>query len=248
MKLCGISLYNQGIAQFEQDLRKNADTGQLSLISTPNPEMCLEALKDPNFAQTLQACTFRIPDGFGLTLMSQLLGQGAVERVSGVDVLPIIAKIAAQKQWTLIMIGGNQPAGSNSCDKAAEVFKQQNPNLRITTFPEIPMQANDTPDVIAQTLSMSEPCVIMVGLGMNKQETWMTQQAATFPDVKIAIGCGGAFSMIAGTLPRAPRLMRQVGLEWLWRLILEPSRIKRIFHAVVIFPIRATLYALRNSQ
>ena len=76
----------------------------------------------------------------------------------------------------------------------------------------------------------------------------MQEQLRDYPDVRMAIGCGGAFAMLAGSLPRAPGWMQRVGLEWLWRLWLEPKRIGRILRAVFVFPVRALVYELGRKR
>ena len=73
-------------------------------------------------------------------------------------------------------------------------------------------------------------------MGAPKQEKWIAENLKKMPDVKLAIGVGGSFDFISGKVQRAPEFMRTLGFEWLWRLIIQPWRIKRIFNAVVVFP------------
>jgi N-acetylglucosaminyldiphosphoundecaprenol N-acetyl-beta-D-mannosaminyltransferase len=80
------------------------------------------------------------------------------------------------------------------------------------------------------------PAILFVALRAPKQEKWIAQNLAKIPSVKLAMGVGGAFNFISGRVKRAPRFLRLIGLEWLWRLICQPWRIKRIFKAVVVFP------------
>jgi N-acetylglucosaminyldiphosphoundecaprenol N-acetyl-beta-D-mannosaminyltransferase len=77
-----------------------------------------------------------------------------------------------------------------------------------------------------------------VAYGAPKQTIWIEQQRGTLSSVRIAVGVGGAFAMLSENLPRAPRLLRQANLEWLWRLYLEPGRLPRIVQATVQFPLR----------
>jgi N-acetylglucosaminyldiphosphoundecaprenol N-acetyl-beta-D-mannosaminyltransferase len=79
---------------------------------------------------------------------------------------------------------------------------------------------------------------VLVGLGAPKQERWIARHADAFPSARILIGVGGAFDMWAGRFRRAPRALHAIGLEWAWRLALEPSRLPRIVNAVVVFPLR----------
>jgi N-acetylglucosaminyldiphosphoundecaprenol N-acetyl-beta-D-mannosaminyltransferase len=88
-------------------------------------------------------------------------------------------------------------------------------------------------------LQRAEPAVVLVGLGAPKQERWIAQHADDVASARILIGVGGAFDMWAGRFRRAPRLMHRVGLEWAWRLALEPGRFPRIVRATIVFPFRA---------
>jgi N-acetylglucosaminyldiphosphoundecaprenol N-acetyl-beta-D-mannosaminyltransferase len=82
----------------------------------------------------------------------------------------------------------------------------------------------------------SLPDILFVAFGHGKQEKWIAAALPSLPAVRVAMGVGGAFDFIAGRVKRAPKLMRLAGLEWLWRLIREPWRIRRIWTAVVVFP------------
>ena len=81
------------------------------------------------------------------------------------------------------------------------------------------------------------PDILLIALGHGKQEKWIAAHLPELPSVKVAMGVGGAFDFIAGRVLRAPRILRRLGLEWLWRLILQPSRLPRIWRAVIKFPI-----------
>jgi N-acetylglucosaminyldiphosphoundecaprenol N-acetyl-beta-D-mannosaminyltransferase len=166
------------------------------------------------------------------------------ERISGSDLLPILARIASERGWKLVLLGNDEASNRG----AADALKRANPSLVTVSLPNAFIERSGAgwslPDSVAETLSMIGPCMVFVGLGMRKQEEWMNEHLRAFPDVKMAIGCGGAFAMIAGTLPRAPAWMRRFGLEWLWRLWLEPKRIGRIIRAVIVFPIRAIVYEI----
>ncbi|MEK7627477.1 MAG: WecB/TagA/CpsF family glycosyltransferase [Patescibacteria group bacterium] len=80
------------------------------------------------------------------------------------------------------------------------------------------------------------PDILFVAFGAPRQEQWICDNLPLLPSVKLAIGVGGAIDMISGKLPRAPKIIRKMGAEWLWRFCLEPRRAKRIFNAVAVFP------------
>ncbi|MGA9162704.1 MAG: WecB/TagA/CpsF family glycosyltransferase, partial [Actinomycetota bacterium] len=96
-------------------------------------------------------------------------------------------------------------------------------------------------DAVAEAIRSASPTVVLVGLGAPKQERWIDRHADAFPSVRIMTGVGGAFDMWAGSKRRAPRAFRTLGLEWLWRLALEPRRWPRIVRATVAFPVLALM-------
>ena len=117
---------------------------------------------------------------------------------------------------------------------AANLLQKSIPNLKIAgTSSKDP---ND-PNVIYD-IRESGADIVLVAYGPPKQEIWIAKNKEK-TGAKILVGVGGTFDMIAGVLPRAPKLMRALHLEWLWRLILQPSRIGRIWSAVVVFPLKA---------
>src|SRR3989338_5352072 len=90
--------------------------------------------------------------------------------------------------------------------------------------------------VIIEHINAVKPEILFVALGHGRQEKWIYENFEKLPSVKLAMGVGGAFDFFAGRIRRAPKLLRSVGLEWLWRLILEPRRYGRILNAVLVFP------------
>jgi N-acetylglucosaminyldiphosphoundecaprenol N-acetyl-beta-D-mannosaminyltransferase len=84
---------------------------------------------------------------------------------------------------------------------------------------------------------MASPDILFVALGAPKQERWIFENLNKLESVKLAMGVGGAFDFLSGKTKRAPLWMRKIGLEWFWRLIIEPRRVKRIIDAVIVFPV-----------
>jgi len=92
---------------------------------------------------------------------------------------------------------------------------------------------------LLERIRAAAPTIVLVGLGAPKQERWIVRHAADFPSARVMMGVGGAFDMWAGRLPRAPGLLHRLGLEWAWRLALEPHRLRRITRATLVFPFLA---------
>ena len=107
---------------------------------------------------------------------------------------------------------------------------------------------NDEEDrQLSSILDRTRPAIVLVSFGYFKQECWISSRLLQFPSVRVYMGVGGALDFFARNIKRSPLWLRAMGLEWLWRLIMEPFRIRRIFTAVVVFPIlllKDTLYRI----
>ena len=88
---------------------------------------------------------------------------------------------------------------------------------------------------LIRRINNAQPEILFVALGAPKQEIWIYENLKKMPSVKLAMGVGGSFDFISGRIKRAPLIFQRLGLEWLWRLILEPRRIKRIYNATAKF-------------
>ncbi|MCE9643498.1 MAG: WecB/TagA/CpsF family glycosyltransferase [Candidatus Andersenbacteria bacterium] len=208
----------------------------LTHIITLNAEMIVLAQKDNVFKTAIQHAELIIPDSAGIlwarqyarsktSLLSFFLTKE--QPLTGVDSIFLICENLAQQHGIAYLIGGEE----SDKNKTAEILKEKYQNLEV-----IPLD-----DSFLETTSyelQTNPAAIFVALGAPKQTLWVEGRRTQLEQagIRIAIGVGGAFAMISGRLPRAPKWMRTAHLEWLWRLILEPKRIARIWNAVVIFP------------
>ncbi len=196
------------------------------------------------FGEILSKADMGIIDGFGLWIILKLKGIKEVERFSGVDVVYELGKLCQKNHKKIMMIGGKPGVAAS----ARDAFRKLYPHLQIDSYigPNISYKLShvhpyaESDDEVITEIHAKNPDVLIVGLGAVKQEQWLANHRLDLPQVKIMIGVGGALDMIAGVFPRAPRVMRHIGLEWLWRLLLEPSRALRIFRAVIMFPIIAS--------
>ena len=226
---------------FEQD-------GQ-HIIFTPNPEFILLSEKNPEFKTMLNRADVNIPDGVGLRFaVAALTDDYLRNRYTGVDLLSDLASECAKQHKRLLLLGGQK----GSAFTAAEQLRKKYPALDVTDCDPGYLSGGigDVSFSQKQVREVNEmkPDVLAVALGQGKQEQFILQHLSRIPSVKIAVGVGGSFESIAGTKKRAPKRMRQMGLEWVWRLVIEPSRIKRIFTAFPGFPIRVAWSTIRHRR
>jgi N-acetylglucosaminyldiphosphoundecaprenol N-acetyl-beta-D-mannosaminyltransferase len=168
------------------------------------------------------------------------------ERVSGTDMVPEIAKLARENKLKIALLGGlNQFA----IDKAANVIREWGNEVVYASHgvPKTQWENKEFHGRIINELRAASPEIVFVALGHPKQEQWIDQYRNLLPTIRLFIGCGGALDFVAGVAKRAPTWMRKIGLEWLWRLAIEPKRIKRIFNAVIVFPFTVLYVSLRKK-
>lgn len=219
------------------------------VVTTPNPEMIVDAQKHPRFRAALAAADLAVPDGFGLKLFAPIAGGKIPERVTGVDVMQDICTIAASRGLRVFLLGGAEGVAAS----AASALTRLHPNLRIVGAESGGAVRRLDDGRISMSLATGRvreaaPEVLFVAFGHGKQEEWIVSHLPELPSVKLAVGIGGAFDFLAGRVRRAPRFFRRLGLEWLWRLALEPRRLPRIWNALVVFPMLIIREKLRTIR
>ncbi len=218
--------------------------GKKCLVTTPNPEMLVEATRNPSFRTVLQSATLALPDGYGLLLVSRMMGKRIPHRVTGTDTM--IALCGLSPSPKIFLLG----AAEGVAAAAARVLCVRHPHLQIVgTFSGSPEPANDT--AITHRINASGATLLFVAFGAPTQELWIARNLPRLTSVRVAMGVGGAFDFVAGKRRRAPVFVQSLHLEWLWRLLQEPSRVLRIWRAVIVFPMlvltedRRSLYRRR---
>lgn len=209
------------------------------LIFTPNPEFLLLARQDAQFAALINQSDLSLPDGVGVQFASfATAGKHLPHRQTGTDTLLLLARLCEEHKKRLLLLGG----GDKTATDAACVLQKQYTGLDVVAFDPGFLTGNflslSIPAFLVKKIQNLKPDIMAVALGQGKQERFLIEMSSQLPTVKIGIGVGGALDMISGRLRRAPVWMRRSGLEWLWRVIIEPKRIRRTFRAAVIFPIR----------
>jgi N-acetylglucosaminyldiphosphoundecaprenol N-acetyl-beta-D-mannosaminyltransferase len=230
--LLGIPLFAGTRDEAIELIHTSLDNHERCVIATPNPEMLVDASRDPEFANILQVTQLRIPDGFGLILVSRLMGQHIPERITGTDFMKDLLEIAAKRNLRVYFLG----AQGDTAAKAAHKLQEKIPHWTLAEA-ESGGTATSTPNPeLITRINATQPDIIFVAWGHPIQERWLAQALPQLPSIKIAMGVGGAFDFYAGTIRRAPKIIQRLGFEWLWRLAHQPSRIKRIIKALIVFP------------
>lgn len=204
--------------------------GRQHYIVTPNPEMAVAAQKDKEFLGILNKAGLSVPDGFGLILASLYLRRPISERIPGVDLMLDICQLAEQKSYSVFLLAAKE--GLSAPEETREVLTKKFSHLQVSGDV---LEKDGQEKNIIEKINLEKPEILFVALGAGRQEKIIAENLQKMPSVKIAMGVGGAFDFIAGKIKRAPRLLRKIGLEWLWRLFMQPWRWRRILTATIKF-------------
>lgn len=215
-------------------------TGGAGIIVTPNSEIVVNAGKDRELMDIIKSADLVIPDGIGLVYGSRLLGQPLKERVTGIDFLWRILDFLGREQGSVFLLGSKP--GSRDLPSVAELAGQK----MVEAFPGLRVAGTyhgyfneDEEESVVNIIKESQADFLCVALGSPKQEKFMARYKDEL-GVKVAIGVGGSLDVWAGTVKRAPAFYQNHGLEWLYRLIQQPARYKRM-GALPIFMIKVLL-------
>lgn len=204
---------------------------------TPNPELVMAARKDPDYAGKLSGADLVLPDGIGVIYAAKILGRPLKGRAPGVDFAQGLMEKLARTGEKLYLLGAKPGVAELAADKLRERY----PGLRICGVHDGYFQDDAA---AAEAVKEAGAHVVFVCLGAPKQENWMAQYGPQ-SGVRLAVGLGGSLDVFAGTVRRAPEKWQKLGLEWLYRLIKEPSRIGRMAK-LPLFLVQAVWARLRG--
>lgn len=189
-------------------------------VVTPNPEIVMRARDDAGFRAAIEGAALVLPDGVGIVRGAAMLGTPVPEKVPGIDFASNVMERLAQRGGSVFLFG----AKPGVAEKAGDTLAAAHPGLVIAGTAD-GYFTDDAP--ILERIRVSEPDLLLVCLGAPKQELWMQNHAHALP-VGLMAGLGGSLDVYAGTVKRAPEAWQKLGLEWLYRLIREPSRLGRM--------------------
>lgn len=233
IEILGVKINNLSLQQLFECVSNFLNSENTHYIVTPNPEMIVDAQKDNDFKKILNAADIALPDGFGLVLASFILYKKPLHRITGADFTLKLAHFCEKNNYSIYLFGSSK----DTLQKTIYQLKIQFPNLVIKGFNDggiINNPKNVNQDII-DDINFKKPDVLLVALGHNKQEKFIYYQLNKFIHIKLAIGVGGTFDYISHKVKRAPRIFQLFGLEWLYRLIHQPQRMRRIYRAIFVF-------------
>lgn len=227
LSLLGILITDCNLSDLFSYITETIQNNQKAHIVTLNPEMVARQTTDEEFKIALQSAELRIVDGNGILLASRILGKTIKHRIPGVEIVEELLKIGQEKRWSFYFLGSSQEVIS----KFIENLKILAPKTIISGYHHGYFE-NSLP--IIEDINRSKPDILLVGLGSPYQELWIYHNRNLL-QTSIMIGIGGSFDVLCGDKKRAPLLLRQMKLEWLYRIASEPRRLKRVIPAFLKF-------------
>ena len=222
-EIMGVGFDPVTMDQAQAEMASYALQNASHLVVTANPEMVMRARGDQLLAEILARADLVVADGIGVVWASRMLQKAVPERIPGIELAEGLLCQAAQEGWTVFLLG----AAEGVARQAATKLQQRLPGLKIVGTHHGYFQAGPEEDVIIQEIQEKKPHILLVALGVPRAEKWLAAHLGTMK-VSVAMGVGGSFNVWAGVDRRAPLWMRNIHLEWLYRLIRQPWRIKRL--------------------
>jgi len=192
-----------------------------SMIFTPNPEIVMMAQKDLEYKDILAEGDLVIPDGIGIIMASRIKKLGLEKRLPGIEMMESILKYCNNAKKSIYLLGSS----NENVEKAAKNIGEIYPNIVIVGYHDGFFDKTEELKIVDK-INEVKPDILFVAMGAPKQEKWMYKHRKIL-NVKVSMGVGGAIDVWAGAVKRAPKLFRNIGMEWFYRVITNPKRIKR---------------------
>lgn len=229
VRILGVDIDNINIdeaGKITKDLIEKSNKS-CKMIVAPNVEFIMEAQKDEEFYRILGKADLATPDSIGVMIGGKLQKRAFKQRIPGQAYFRKVLELGEKEGWTFYLLGGKGDVPKLATENVKKLF----PNLNIVGYHEGFFEEDSEKDVIKQINNL-KPNVLFVAMGAPIQEKWIAKHQTELK-VDVAAGQGGTFDYEAGKIKRAPVIFQKLGIEWFWRLILQPSRIFRM----IVLPI-----------
>lgn len=222
VNILGVYVDMVNIPQAADRIIRFFDEDRLHKVYTPNSEIIMAAYKDESFKNLLNSADLLTADGIGVVYASKILGKPINERAAGFDIACEVLERINGTSRKLFLFGGKPGVAEQARDNLLKKY----PALNIVGCRNGYFKPEDEPEIVKE-INDSEADLVFVCLGAPKQEQWLDRNSDTLK-ARVAMGIGGSLDVFAGTAERAPKFFCDHGIEWLYRLIKQPSRAGRM--------------------
>ncbi|HBW37005.1 WecB/TagA/CpsF family glycosyltransferase [Desulfosporosinus sp. BICA1-9] len=216
--ILGITVDTYSMPETVEKIRESVENQIKIRVVTANPEMIYASGYNQGLKRLINSADVVTADGIGVVWAARRLGTPVQERVTGIDLVQSIFPVANDQQWRLFFLGGKPGV----VEKAIKQVVQKYPGIILEGHHGYFSLAEETR--VLEEILRFQPDVLLVGLGAPRQEYWLAEHPGL---ATVSIGVGGSFDALAGIVIRAPKRLRELHLEWLYRLWKEPWRWKR---------------------
>lgn len=222
VSLYGVPFSKMNMQETVKYLAEAVEERRPHRVITGNPIMLMVGLDNPSFHHTLSTADLVVPDGTGVVWAARRLKQPVQERVAGFDLMHELFREGERRGWSAYLLG----ASPEVIEAAHEKLRLQYPGVRFVGFRDGYFTDKEDEQVVA-AIREANPDLLFVARSTMNQEPWIEKYHAVL-EVPVVMGVGGSFDVVSGKLKRAPAFFRKAGLEWLYRLLQEPTRLKRM--------------------
>jgi len=218
-KVAGYPVWSGGQTALLRSVKDDIEQSRKITVIAINPEKVIRAADDPDLKDILLSADYLIPDGIGIVKASKKQRGAIKKRITGIDLMDGLCALAAQNSYRIFLLG----AAEESVQGTKVFLEEKYPDLSICGVQNGYWQDDQK---LLSDINETNPDIILVALGSPKQEMWIRENMKRL-SACVYQGVGGSFDVFSGKVKRAPRWMQQIGLEWLYRLIFQPSRLRR---------------------
>lgn len=204
--------------EFVQRITEAIRTQNYIRVVTANPEMLAAAIEDEKLTVVLNSAALVTADGVGVVWAAKRLGSPVPERVTGIDLLEALFPVAAEEHWRVFFLGSKPGIAEHAAARMASRYPGFSWEAQHGYF------TAQEEDALLDRIHEYKPHLLLLGLGAPRQEFWNWEHPRL---ANVSMGVGGSFDALAGMVPRAPKVFRELRLEWFYRLCQEPSRWRR---------------------
>lgn len=224
----GLSFNNLTVAETIETLTNRLESGTQTAVFTPNAEIVQACIDEPSLYPIVGSADLLLPDGIGVIKAAKILGTPLKEKVAGVVVgEKLIEELSHRQNHSLFLLGGKPGVAQIAADNMIKKY----PGLTIAGLHDGYFQKEGAEnEAVLEEIRQSGADVLYVCLGAPTQEKWIYANRAALPKVTLLLGLGGSVDVYAGTVKRAPKIFIKLGLEWFYRLCMEPKRIGRMMN------------------
>lgn len=222
LTLFNMPMNNVTLQETLEAIGRHIDAGEQGYVVTPNVDHAVEFDENPDFRQAYQNAALVLADGMPIIWAGKLFGKPLKAKISGSDLIYWLSEYAAQKGYSLFLLGAREGVA----DQAAKKLVEKYPGLKIAGTHSPPLgfeKSEETNRKVIDLVRDSGADICFVALGAPKQDLWSWRYHKE-AGAKLFLGVGASFDFVAGTIQRAPVWMQRTGLEWTWRIMQEPRR------------------------